>query len=291
MTSSDYLKSRLEYISMRHRGVLSLFLVFAILINAPLLLAKKIEIPKTPVESEIGDQIHRQIMAAFRPYTEPKVIEYINGINQSMLKHVERKNLNYEVVVLYANKIYATSAPGGRIYVTTALINFLENESQLAGVLAHELGELQYQDPKLSKSKKVMQAISKGGSMVAPVFGSIGALASLGFAMLHTAVDASTKTAEERLLKADQKALRYMVLADHDPQGFLDLQYKFLNASKDQMPYFYEYYQSRPISMERWNALMKTFGELPLSGKKFDARREAYLQATKGIREIYLAAS
>ncbi len=123
--------------------------------------------------------------------------------------------------------------------------------------------------------------------MVAPAFGQIGTLAALGFALLHSAADIGKKSPGSRLALADRKAMDYMVRAGYDPQGMIDLFYKFADAKKEVMPYFMEYYESRPLTEERADAVEKQFAKLPLDGKNFDVHREKYLEQTRGIREIY----
>ena len=241
----------------------------------------------TAEEVAIGEKIHEEILSTFRPYTEPAAVGYVNRIGKSLSAHVERKNLPYQFIILYHDKIYATSSPGGFVYLTTGMIYFLDNEAELAAVLAHELGELQYQDPKLSRSKKMLESILNGGSMVAPALGQIGALAMLGLAMVKVAADMHESSGEDRVRAADKKALGYMVQAGYDPQGMIDLQYKFVNARSEVRPYFVDYYQSRPISEERMSALSKAFTALPIQNKSFSTNRDEFLQTTKGIREIY----
>ena len=80
-------------------------------------------------------------------------------------------------VGLYSEKIYATSAPGGFVYVTTGMLTYLENEAELAGILAHEIGEQQFKDPRFSKIQKGIEHMTHGVALVGPLFGQIGALA------------------------------------------------------------------------------------------------------------------
>ena len=127
--------------------------------------------------------------------------------------------------------------------------------------------------------------------MIAPMFGQIGALAALGLAMLNKTVDADGATPEEKLFKADRYALEYMLEAGYDPQAFLDLQHRLTSANAETVPYFYDYYQSRPLSMSRWNSIFKTFQQLPLEGKTLSTNREDFLSKTKGIRQIHVPAS
>lgn len=241
----------------------------------------------TATEAQIGEEIHRTIMSSFYPYTEPKANEYVTRIGRDLAAGAPRQDLNYRFVILHSDQIYATSSPGGYVYITTGMIYFLENEAELAAVLAHEIAQLQYKDPKLSVSRKVLKNVSEKGATIAPMFGQIGALATLGFALLHTAATAGNKTPEQRLAVADKNAMIYMEKAGHDPQGMIDVFYKFAGAKQEVVPYFMEYYQSRPLTVERVDAIEAQFSKLPLDGKNFDVHREKYLAQTRGIREIY----
>ncbi len=238
-------------------------------------------------EVAMGEKIHAHILSSFYPYTEPGMVQYLNKIGKSLTAHVKRKDLPYRFTLIYNEKIYATSSPGGFIYVTTGMINFLDNEAELAAVIAHEIGQSQFRDPRLSRSRKILDEITKTGTTVGPAFGSIGALAVIGLAVVHMAVTAQDKSPEERLLASDRQALHYLVEAGYDPQALLDLLYKFLNAGEEILPYFFDYYQSRPITHERFQSLQATFSELPLDGKRLSTYHNVYQETTKGVREIY----
>lgn len=238
-------------------------------------------------EVAMGEKIHAKILNSFHPYTDPRVVDYVNKIGSLLAQHAGRKELPYRFTILYNEKIYATSSPGGFVYLTTGLLNFLRNEAELAAVMAHEIAELQYHDPRLSKSKKVLNALTQSGAIVGPAFGQIGSLAVLGLVLLNAAVEAGQITPEKRLLQSDNRALHYMVGAGYDPQAMIDLLWGFLKADQRIVPYFYDYYQSRPISEARIMNVNQEFQKLPLEGKSFSVRREAYEQAMKGIHQIY----
>lgn len=242
---------------------------------------------ETAQEIAIGEQIHATILQSFYPYTDPKVVNYINQVGNALAIHSERRSLPYRFTILYSDKIYATSAPGGFIYLTTGMLYFVENESELAAVLAHEIGELQFRDPENKNAQRILDSLTRGGAMVAPMFGSIGALAAVGLVAVNNLSQPHPITQEMKLIQADQKALHYMVEANQDPQAMLNLEQKFLRAKGEVIPYFYDYYKSRPITEERFLALNKTFAGLPLTGKTFETRREIYQEMTKGVREIY----
>ena len=238
-------------------------------------------------ELAIGEQINATILSSFYPYTDPKVVEYINRVGYSLTEHTKLRHHNYRFTILYSDKIYATSAPGGFVYLTTGMLYFVQNESELAAVLAHEIAELQYVDPQLTNSRKILDKITRGGALVGPAFGPIGVLTAVGLVAVNTVSQPHPMTLDQRLAAADRKALHYMLDADQDPQGMIDLSYRFLRSKSEVIPYFYDYYQSRPISEERMLALNQSFSKLPLQGKTFQTRREIYQDVTQGIREIY----
>jgi len=238
-------------------------------------------------EQKVGEQIHREILASFYPYTDPKVVHYVEEVGHSVAVHAKRRDLQYRFTILYSEKIYATSAPGGYIYVTTGMLNFLQNEAELAAVLAHEIGEQQQADRRFTKSDDVIGAATQAGSTVGPMFGPLGSLASLGLVLLQAYNESTFKTPGERLLSSDGLAMRYLLEVGYDPQALMDVQEHFLKAGEKMTPYFFDYYQSRPITEARMLALRKEFQKLQLNGRSLITDPVEYQETTRGIREIY----
>lgn len=238
-------------------------------------------------EAEMGREIHQAIVASFRTYTEPRLVGYVTRIGRSLARAAERQDLTYQFTILYDDRVYATQAPGGYVYLTTGFLGFLQNEAELAAALAHEIGELQYRDPNLSISRQALRLAAEGGAIAAPLLGPFGMIGAGGLVMLHALLESRTATPEARVKKADRLALHYLVETDRDPQGYVDLLSRFLNRNPEWMPYCYDYLQSRPVTLERFQAVLAEFEKLPLEGKSFSVNRDRYLEMTKGVREIY----
>lgn len=247
--------------------------------------------PQTYAKTEeqiVGEQIHQQILASFYPYTEPKVVGYVNEIGCQLATNAKRKDIQYQFTILYNEKIYATSAPGGHIYLTTGMLNFLQNEAELAAVMAHEIGELQYRNPHFPSDKdKAIHAVAQAGATIGPMFGPFGSLAGLGAALLQAYNEGSRKTPAERLLESDIAAMNYLLQAGYEPQALLDVQEHFLHAGEKMTAYFYDYYQSRPITTDRVQNLKEAFQKLNLGGKDLRTDSLEYRDVMKGVREIY----
>ncbi|HNX68111.1 MAG TPA: M48 family metalloprotease [Candidatus Omnitrophota bacterium] len=242
-------------------------------------------------EQKVGEQIHREILASFHPYTDLRVVRYVNDTGHSLAVHAKRQDIDYKITILYSEKVYATSAPGGYVYITTGMLNFLQNEAELAAVLAHEIAHQQYVDPRFARHDDAINLAAQAGSAIGPMFGPLGSLGALGLVLLQAYNESSHKTPEERLLESDKVALQYLLKAGYDPQALLDVQEHFLKAGEKMTPYFYDYYQSRPITEARMAAMKKEFQKLPLMDKDLTMDPVEYQDVTKGVREIYRTVS
>ncbi|MBI1977133.1 MAG: M48 family metalloprotease [Candidatus Omnitrophica bacterium] len=235
------------------------------------------------LEFELGEAIHKQILQTMPVCHDVKLNQYVQSIGKALAQAAERDRLVYRFVILEDGRIHATHAPGGYVYITTGFFRFLQNEIELAGILAHEIGLLQYQDPRLSKVKKVLNQLIQVGAYIGPAFGSIGALSVLGFVVIGNMANRE-KSLEDRIQEADEKALGYMTKTGYDPQGLMDVLRRMLDPESPDRAYLYDYLQSHPISEERFKRLDQEFHQLPLENKNFRAGRNEFLTATETVR-------
>lgn len=93
-------------------------------------------------ESNIGAQIHTRIVAAApdKIDTDPETVRYLNQLLERIKPHLKREGLQWQVHVVDAPDVLnAISTSGGYIYFYTGLLDQIQNEAQLVGVLAHEV--------------------------------------------------------------------------------------------------------------------------------------------------------
>ena len=112
---------------------------------------KKIEINGFSVEDDMkmGQQLYDEINSStdykiVSKIENPKVYEYIENIKQTILANGSfryKDKFEWKIAVLNDdNTINAFCAPGGYIFIYTGILKYLDNEAELAGVLAHEMG-------------------------------------------------------------------------------------------------------------------------------------------------------
>ena len=270
--------------------ILSVLLVFCILISGCARNSKSLNSSASSLETELGNAIHQQILQTALVYQEQGLNEYVQNIGYRIAAQAHRKGLAYRFVILQDDRIYATFAPGGYVYVTTGFFRFLKSEIELAGILAYEIAALQYQDPRLSRLKKSFELVLRTGSYVAPAFGAIGTLSVIGLALVGAATSRE-KSYLKRVEEADQKAIQYLFQSGYDPQGLLDPLYRMSDVRSPERAYLYDYLQSHPIDETRTEKLNAGFQKLSLENKQFEAGRALFLAKTELVRNTLVRKS
>ena len=93
-------------------------------------------------EIAIGRQLAGNLLGAVPLVKDDKLQSYVNKVGLWIAAQSERPDLSWHFGVLESNDINAFSLPGGYIFVTKGLYASLNSESELAGVLGHEIGHV-----------------------------------------------------------------------------------------------------------------------------------------------------
>jgi predicted Zn-dependent protease len=140
----------------------------------------------------------------------------------------ERPDLQWHFGVIESNDINAFAAPGGYIFVTQGLYRALQNESELAGVFAHEIGHvIRKHHLKILQQSRLMDM---GGKMLSKKAGEnehIKNLIGSGAEIFARALD---KNAE---FEADRVAVILAARAGYDPFGLPSVLQDIGHAAKD----------------------------------------------------------
>ena len=93
-------------------------------------------------EKKIADQIMLDVMSSDEVVSDPEVTDYIQNLGMRLASNGPDKTQWFNFFVVKDNSINAFAMPGGVIGVHTGLIVAASNESELAGVLGHEIGHV-----------------------------------------------------------------------------------------------------------------------------------------------------
>ena len=106
-------------------------------------------------EQQIGQQVSDKVLETFGVYQDADVTKYVTLVGAVLAQGSTRPYLNWQFVVLDTEGVNAFAAPGGYIHITKGLLGLMNNEAELAGVLAHEIVHV--------TEKHTINSIQQGG--------------------------------------------------------------------------------------------------------------------------------
>ena len=89
----------------------------------------------------MGKQISMQVESQSKIINDPVVSEYINRLGQNLVRNSDSQ-VPFTIKVIDSDDINAFALPGGFFYVNSGLILAADEEAELAGVMAHEIGHV-----------------------------------------------------------------------------------------------------------------------------------------------------
>jgi predicted Zn-dependent protease len=169
--------------------------------------------PRAALVDEVGRRLVRNSDASKSPYVE-----------------------NFHFHLLRDPKtVNAFALPGGQVFITEGLLNRLENEAQLAGVLGHEIGHV------IARHSAQQMAKGQLGQILTVAVGvgasddqGRGRNAQLVAAMVNQM--SQLRFSREDESEADHYGLKYMAQAGYDPGAMLDVMTILKQASGGQHP-------------------------------------------------------
>ena len=99
----------------------------------------------TAISAEEENRVGRELSRQMEKKHKGKIdidrgwLSYIQSLGKSLTSTVKRKGIDYRFHVIHKDVFNAVAMPGGNIYIYTGLLNQIQNEAQLANVLAHEI--------------------------------------------------------------------------------------------------------------------------------------------------------
>jgi hypothetical protein len=194
--------------------------------------------------------------------TDPKIVNYVNQVAQRVAEHSDL-HVPLHVYVLNSKEINAFSLPGGFLFVERGLLEAVDDESELAGVLGHEIGHVCARHAHKLMEKATLagilyQAAEVAGIVLTGGAATIGTYYALqyGFYGLGMVLDLSLLGVSRNFeLQADQLGIQYAWNAGYDPSGFIRFFDKMATSEGyvDSLSWFYDHppFYERMVDAER----------------------------------------
>jgi len=225
-------------------------------------------------EMAIGRQLAMEVEQQSKMVDDPLITEYINRVGQNIVLHSDAK-IPFTIKVIDSDEVNAFALPGGFFFVNKGLILAADNEAEIAGVMAHEIGHVCARHAMENQGKgtlinyAAMAGVIFGGPIVSQVLynggGILAGLAQLKF----------SRGAED---EADKLGVQYMYAAGYDPTAMSTMFEKLASKSKKKPGVVAKLFSTHPQSLDRRDATMALVSRFP--------EKEEYIVSTSEFQRV-----
>jgi len=201
-------------------------------------------------EIALGKQLAQEVERQAKLIDDPIIAEYVNRVGQNLVRNSDAK-VPFTIKVLDAEEVNAFALPGGFFFVNSGLILKADSESELAGVMAHEIAHVAARHGtrnatrgQLIQFAMIPVMIMSGGWTGYAIYQGASLAIPMGFL-------AFTRSMER---EADFLGLQYMYKAGYDPTSFVDFFEKIQTMEKRKPGTVAKVFSTHPMTDDRIKA-------------------------------------
>lgn len=170
-------------------------------------------------EKEMGRAFDVMVRSSMPIIEDPEVSRYVDNVLKKLVKSIPPQPYEFKSSVVLHNALNAFAVPGGYVFVFSGMLMNLNNEAELAGVLAHELAHVTQRH--VAARMERAQYLTLGSLLLAVAGIALGGPAGAPIAMGATGASQSAMLNYSRLDEsdADNTGLQYLVAAGYPPSG------------------------------------------------------------------------
>jgi predicted Zn-dependent protease len=226
---------RFEDMPMLFRRSLTTVLIVAFMCASTLAPARAVS---TQSEIEQAKETDKQVLEQYSVVMDPLLNMWVNEVGNKLWGQTARKDVPYNIKVLDQTDINSFTIGGGYIYVNEGLLDFVQSDDELAGVIGHETGHNERRHTVTLPAKaQALNLLFGIASLFSPFIYRFGQLAEAG-------IIAKAQRGNE--LQADQYGLLLMSRAGYDPDSMVSFM-NHLGATQHEQPSIVDkYFQDHP---------------------------------------------
>jgi predicted Zn-dependent protease len=194
----------------------------------------------------LGKSYADQINRTAKMVQDPVVTEYVNRIGQNIVRNSDAQ-VPFTIKVIDSDEINAFALPGGFFFVNSGLILAADNESELAGVMAHEIAHVCACHAARGATRGQLANLASiplifvGGGIGYAAYGAAGVGVPLAFLKFSRAFEA----------QADYLGVEYLYKSGYDPQSFVAFFEKLETMEKKKPGLLSKTFEDHPPTPDR----------------------------------------
>ena len=206
----------------------------------------------TETEIRMGKSYAMQLEKSVKFVNDPVVVDYVNRIAQNLVKNSDAK-VPFTIKVIDSDEVNAMALPGGFMYVNSGLILTADDEAEMAGVIAHEIGHVAAHHAVREQTR--MNYAQLGTIPLIFIGGWTGygiyEAAQIGIPLTFLQFSRGFES------QADFLGVQYMYRSGYDPQAFVTIFEKLENLEKTKPHLISKAFSSHPQTPDRIEATQK----------------------------------
>ncbi len=271
---------------MRHArpAGLLIVLVLAACSTNPATGKREFNIVSESQEIAMGKQSHPEIIKQFGVYGEkPELTRLVETIGQRLAAGSQRPNLPWHFTILDTPMVNAMALPGGYIYITRGMIERINSEDELAGVLGHEIAHVtaRHAAQQISRAQVAQLGMVIGAVVAGPQAAQqYGQFAEIGVALLFQRYSRGQET------QADLLGTEYTAAGRFNPIGAERMLLTLQRLDKDPAGGIDRYFMSHPDPAKRVRDVRKKVAEIATTNPAVTAQepqRAPFVRLLDGV--------
>lgn len=225
-----------------------------------------------------------QFSADYGAIRNPALNTYITDVGRQVASISHRPQMPYSYRALNAVHVNAYTFPGGSMAVTRGILLSMEDESELAALLGHEIGHVNYRHMASQMSKAMVTQLALLAVVGAVAYKNkkyvtlAAGLGTLGSGLLLS----NYSRMDER--QADESGQAYLVKAGYHPDGMVHLMERLVALHKSEPSALEVMFSSHPMSTERYDSAVQRAATTYAGSRDQKIGRERYMDMTAPIR-------
>jgi predicted Zn-dependent protease len=230
----------------------------------------------------MGQEFAQQVEQTSHLITDPVVNEYVNRVGQNLTRNSDSK-LPFTIKVLDVEEPNAFALPGGYRFVNAGTLLMADDESELAGVMAHEIGHVAACHAARGATRSTMAQLA-----MIPVVIMTGGLAGIGVnqAANFGIPAVFSKFGRNFEAQADYLGVQYAYKAGYDPNGMINFFEKLQALEKRRPGFAMKLYGDHPQTPDRITKSQQEIGTILPPREQYILNTSDFEQAKKRLALI-----
>jgi predicted Zn-dependent protease len=262
---------------MRRTSALLFLSLFAACATNPVTGKREFMLMSEAEELAIGQQADAEVRREMGVYDNAELQRYVSDIGLRLARESHRPNLPWTFTIVDHSAINAFAVPGGYIYITRGILPYLGDESELAGVLGHEIGHVTARHAAQQYTRQAGGGLGLAIlSIFVPQTAPFADLSSMGLGFLFL------KYGRDDELESDRLGMEYAARAGWDPSAvprFLSTLSRVDQLSERGVPNWLSTHPDPGSRVGEAEALLPRF----VSEAATTRNRDEYLRSLEGI--------